>query len=83
MDVWNQILRDDIMTPKTKRKIEIIGLLSGIWFIISLPLPWLITIPDVAYTQLVVILQMTALISVPFVALAIAWTLKPELTTNS
>ena len=83
MDVWNQILRDDIMSPKTKRKIEIIGLLSGIWFIISLPLPWLITIPDVAYTQLVVILQMTALISVPFVALAVAWTLKPELTTNS
>ena len=83
MDVWNQILRDDIMNPKTKRKIEIIGLLSGIWFIISLPLPWLITIPDVAYTQLVVILQMTALISVPFVALAVAWTLKPELTTNS
>ena len=71
------------MNPKTKRKIEIISLLSGIWFIISLPLPWLITVPDVAYTQLVVILHMTALISVPFVALAVAWTLKPELTTNS
>ena len=71
------------MKPKTKRKIEIIALLSSIWFIISLPLPWLITTPDVAHTQLVVILQMTALISVPFVALAIAWTLKPELTTNS
>ena len=83
MDVWNQILRDDIMNPKTKRKIEIISLLSGVWFIISLTLPWLITIPDLAYTQLVVILQMTALISVPFVALAVAWTLKPELTTNS
>ena len=83
MDVWNQILRDDELNPKTKRKIEIISLISGIWFIISLPLPWLITVPDVAYTQLVVILQMTALISVPFVALAVAWTLKPELTTNS
>ena len=71
------------MNPKTKRKIEIISLLSGIWFIISLPLPWLITVPDVAYTHLVVILQMPALISVPFVALAVAWTLKPELTTNS
>ena len=71
------------MNPKTKRKIEIIGLLSGIWFIISLPLPWLITIPDVTYTQLVVILQMTALVSIPFIALAVAWTLKPELTTNS
>ena len=71
------------MNPKTKRKIEIIGLLSGIWFIISLPLPWLITIPDVAYTQLVVILQRTALVAIPFIALAVAWTLKPELTTNS
>ena len=71
------------MKPKTKRKIEIIALLSSIWFIISLPLPWLITTPDVAHTQLVVILQMTALISGPFVALAVAWTIKPELTQNS
>jgi|TARA_B100000959_G_C14948245_1_gene610748 hypothetical protein len=71
------------MKPKTKRKIEIIALLSSIWFVISLPLPWLITTPDVAHTQLVVILQMTALISVPFVALAVAWTIKPELTQNS
>ncbi|HJM13813.1 MAG TPA: hypothetical protein QF710_00115 [Candidatus Nitrosopelagicus sp.] len=71
------------MKPKTKRKIEIIALLSSIWFVISLPLPWLITTPDVAHTQLVVILQMTALISVPFVALAVAWTIKPELAQNS
>jgi hypothetical protein len=71
------------MKPKTKQKIEIIVLLSSIWFVISLPLPWLIITPDVAYTQLVVILQMTALISIPFVALAVAWTLKPELANNS
>jgi hypothetical protein len=71
------------MKPKTKQKIEIIALLSSIWFVISLPLPWLVITPDVAYTQLVVILQMTALISVPFIALAVAWTLKPELATNS
>tara|TARA_B110000263_G_C15178682_1_gene450479 strand:+ start:400 stop:615 length:216 start_codon:yes stop_codon:yes gene_type:complete len=71
------------MKTKTKQKIEIIVLLSSIWFVISLPLPWLIITPDVAYTQLVVILQMTALISIPFVALAIAWTLKPELAQNS
>ena len=71
------------MKPKTKQKIEIIALLSSIWFVISLPLPWLLIAPDVAYTQLVVILQMTALISVPFIALAVAWTLKPELATNS
>ena len=71
------------MKPKTKQKIEIIVLLSSIWFVISLPLPWLLITPDVAYTQLVVILQMTALISIPFVALAVAWTLKPELANNS
>jgi hypothetical protein len=28
-----------------------------------------------------VILQITALISIPFVILAIVWTIKPELTT--
>jgi len=71
------------MKPKTKQKIEIIVLLSSVWFVISLPLPWLIITPDVAYTQLVVILQMTALISIPFIALAVAWTLKPELANNS
>ena len=71
------------MKPKTKQKIEIIVLLSSVWFVISLPLPWLLITPDVAYTQLVVILQMTALISIPFIALAVAWTLKPELANNS
>ena len=70
------------MNPKKKQKIEIIGLLVGIGFILSLPLPWLITIPDVAQQQLLIILQMTGLISIPFVGLAIAWTLKPELANR-
>ena len=70
------------MDPKKKQKIEIIGLLVGIWFILSLPLPWLITTPDVAQQQLLIILQMTGLISIPFVGLAIAWTLKPELANR-
>ena len=56
-------------------------MLSVIWFIISLPLPFIITKPDVAQTQLFIILQMTIMISIPFVMLAVAWTLKPELTT--
>ena len=71
-----------MMDPKKKQRIEIIGLLVGIWFILSLPLPWLITIPDVAQQQLLIILQMTGLISIPFVGLAIAWTLKPELANR-
>ena len=70
------------MNPKKKQKIEIIGLLVGIWFILSLPLPWLITMPDLAQQQLLVILQMTGLISIPFVGLAVAWTLKPELANR-
>lgn len=72
----------DHMKPKTKKKLEIIILLSLIWFVITLPLPWIITAPsDDAKIQLTVILQITALISVPFVILAIVWTIKPELTT--
>jgi hypothetical protein len=71
------------MNQKTKRKIEIISLLGGIWFIVTLPLPWIIGDPDVAKPQLTVILQMIAFISIPFVALAVAWMLKPELTQNN
>ena len=70
------------MNPKKKQKIEVIGLLVGIWFILSLPLPWLITMPDVAQQQLLIILQMTGLVSIPFVGLAVAWTLKPELANR-
>ena len=71
------------MSPKTIRRVEIIRLLAGIWFIVSLPLPWIIADPNVAKPQLTVILQMIAFISIPFVALAVAWTLKPELTQNN
>ena len=71
------------MNPKTKRKVEIISLLAGIWFIVTLRLPWIIGDPDVAKPQLTVILQMIAFISIPFVALAVAWMLKPELTRNA
>ena len=71
-----------MLNPRTKKKIEIISLLAGIWFVVTLPLPWVITAPtEAAQTQLMVILQITAMISVPFVILAVVWTLKPELTT--
>lgn len=70
------------MKPRTKKKLEIIILLSLIWFVITLPLPWIITAPpEVNQTQLVIILEITVLVSIPFVILAIVWTLKPELTT--
>lgn len=70
------------MNPRTKKKIKIISLLSIIWFVITLPLPWILTAPaEAAQTQLIIILQITGMISVPFVILAIVWTLKPELTS--
>ena len=70
------------MNARKKQKIEIIGLLVGVWFIVSLPLPWLITTPDVAQQQLLIIVQMTGLESIQFVGLAVAWTLKPELANR-
>ena len=70
------------MKPKTKKKLEIIILISLIWFIITLPLPWILMAPsDVTQTQLIIILEITIMVSIPFVMLAIVWTLKPELTT--
>lgn len=70
------------MKPRTKKKLEIVILLSLIWFVITLPLPWVLTAPpEAAQTQLLIILEITIMVSIPFVILAIAWTLKPELTT--
>lgn len=70
------------MKPRTKKKLEIIILLSLIWFVITLPLPWVLTAPpEAAQTQLIIILEITIMVSIPFVILAIVWTLKPELTT--
>ncbi len=70
------------MKPRTKKKLEIIILLSLIWFVITLPLPWILTAPpEASQTQLIIVLQITVMVSVPFVILAIVWTLKPELTT--
>ena len=47
-----------------------------IWFVITLPLPWLFT-GDVGQDQLFTILPIIGFISIPFVVLGIAWTLKP------
>ena len=55
-------------------------LMALIWFVITLPLPWVIT-GDVGQDQLSTILPIIGFISIPFVVLGIAWTLKPELTT--
>ncbi len=64
-----------------KAKAKVIILLGSIWFIITLPLPWLIDNPLVSETQFNTILAIIGVMSIPFIVLGVAWTLKPELAT--
>jgi len=65
---------------KKKKRPNMIILLALIWFVVTLPLPWMVT-GDIGQDQLSTLLPIIGFISIPFVALGIAWTLKPELTT--
>lgn len=71
------------MMQTRKNKAKLIILLASIWLVISLPLPWLITNPDVPQIQMRIILGIIGLMSIPFVVLGIVWTLKPELANSS
>ena len=64
-----------------KAKAKLIILLGVIWIIISLPLPWIVNNPQVSDSQFNTILGIIGIMSIPFIALGIVWTLKPELTT--
>ena len=68
------------MNELEKKKRDMIILLASIWFVVTLPLPWLFT-GDIGQDQLYTLLPIIGFISIPFVALGIAWTLKPDLTT--
>jgi len=71
-----------VLVNKEKKKMRsTIIILASIWFVSTLPLPWLIYSPEISQQQLFSILPIIGFISIPFVALGIAWTLKPELTT--
>jgi len=71
-----------VLANKEKKKMRsTIIVLASIWFVATLPLPWLVSSPEVSQQQLFTLLPIIGFISIPFVALAIAWTLKPELTT--
>jgi len=59
---------------------KLILLLVLIWFVISLPLPWIINNPNVTESAFYTTLGIIGILSIPFVMLGIAWTLKPELT---
>ena len=64
-----------------KKKAKLIILLGVIWVVVTLPLPWIIGNPDVPEDQAYTILGIIGIISIPFIVLAVVWTLKPELTT--
>jgi hypothetical protein len=70
-----------VLDSKKKRRAKTIILLAIIWFVVSLPLPWFFTASDEAKPQMFVLLQIVGIISIPFIMLAIVWTIKPELTT--
>lgn len=56
-------------------------LLSVIWFVITLPLPWLVNNPGISDSSFYTILGIIGIMSIPFVMLGIVWSIKPELTT--
>jgi len=72
------------VTPRKKSALKVIIMLSIIWFASALPVPfiWSSSSPQQS-EQFKTYLEIAALISVPFIAMAIAWTLKPELATRS
>ena len=70
----------ELANNKKKKRRNMIILLASIWLVVTLPLPWMIT-GDVGQNQLGTLLPIIGFISIPFVVLGIAWTLKPELTT--
>jgi len=72
--------RTDMMNDK-KSKAKLIILLGIIWVVITLPLPWIVNNPEVSESQFNTILAIIGVMSIPFIVLGVAWTLKPELTT--
>jgi len=69
-----------LVDNKKKKRRNTIIILALIWFVVTLPLPWMVT-GDVGQNQLATLLPIIGFISIPFVVLGVAWTLKPELTT--
>lgn len=70
-----------LLKPEKRKKLKFIILLAAIWFVVTLPLPWIVNNPEIPESAFVSVLGIIGIISVPFVVLGIVWTLKPELTT--
>ena len=75
------VKEQDGRPARGRSKIRLIVLLAAIWFVITLPLPWLIGNPDVAESSLYTVLGIVGIMSIPFVVLGVVWSLRPELTT--
>lgn len=67
------------MESLKKRRVKTLILLSTIWFAVAIPLPFLFNVPSEASTQFFTLLRLVGFISIPFVVLGIAWTIKPDL----
>lgn len=61
-----------------KRNIKLILLLGVIWFVIALPLPWLVNNPNVSEASFYTIIGIIIVISIPLVVLGIVWILKEQ-----
>jgi flagellar basal body-associated protein FliL len=71
------------VTPKKKSALKIIIMLSIVWFASALPVPFIWSNPSPQQSeQFKTYLEIAVLISIPFIAMGIAWTLKPELATR-
>ena len=64
-----------------KKRAKLYILLGAIWVVVTLPLPWIINNPQVSDSSLNTMLTIIGVMSIPFIMLGVAWTLKPELTT--
>lgn len=64
-----------------KARIRLYVLLAVIWFVVSLPLPWLVGNENVAESAFYTILGIIGIMSIPFVMLAIVWSVRPELAS--
>jgi hypothetical protein len=69
------------LKSEKRKKLRLIILLASIWFVVTLPLPWIVNNPDIPESAFFSILPIIGIISIPFVMLGIVWLLKPELTT--
>jgi len=68
------------MRLEGRKKVKLLVLLGVVWFVITLPLPFIVNNPDVSEKSFYTILGIIGIVSVPFVALGVVWTLRPELT---